>query len=593
GDFREAIRLKRDVSMQDLQPKEVYDQAKDCAKIVKEKLWPVYKQLVEDDISELGNAMFGNQGAQGSQSGQGGQGSQQSKDGKESKEGKQGNQSGQNGKAQGNQQGQQGQQSQQSQNGQGQQSQQGGQGQQSQQNQNQQGGGGQQSQDQKNQQSGQQNQSGGQSSGAPQNQQNQQGGGGGQPSQDQKDQQGGGGQSGDKNAGQQNGAPQNQQSNGGGQGNNPMPDPLKDDDKKGSAAGQGQDKSKSQDPNDNNPIENNLTQEQRDKARQILEGLDKSYGQQNLEKRENRQDNQEGQQQQNAGGQGAGGNGGSTSQIDLPTLQELLEKKQQVENQVENLKTPYEKFYSQMAPFTTEMVGELRNILTANAEPKFIGYYSTGKKLSLRAAMQSEAQFEKTGQLDPNIWMRRDEPSKRDYDFVFMLDESGSMMDQLKWDNAIKALIMQGEALEELKINFGVVGFSDYPKVHKEMSDKYDELRREQMLSDIQASPHGGTNDSDAMQIALQMVMKGPSDHKKVVIVITDGDGKKAEERALCEEAEKKGITVIGVGIGDGMSTVKQVYPHQVYVDHISDLPMALSDCVREQIVGAFDQHNI
>lgn len=530
NDYREAVKLQREIFEKDLTPKEMVDQSKHSEDIVVNKLWPVYKKLLEMDLKDLGQSMYGNQNGQGQQSQQSqgqGQQSQQSQDNGQQSQQSQGQGKGKSQQSQG-----QGQQSQQSQD----------KGQQSQQSQ-----GGQ------TQQSG----DGGNSDKADPNKLNQQGGK-------------------ETDARQQTNDREHSQGSGSDAG---VPDP------------------KNMDTSDGGKLDDSkLTDKQRQEAQQILNDFDKQQNRK-VESRQQRdaEDGANSQAAQNTANDNTQGSshGRNTSQIDLPTLQNLLEKKAETEKQVENLKTPYEKYYTMLAPLTDEMAGELKNILDENAEMKYIGSFDSGRKLDMRRAMQSAAKYERTGEYDENIWLRRQDPSKREYDFVFVVDESGSMRESDKWDNLLKGMIMGAEALQELKINFAVVGFSDQPILHKEFKDKYDEVFREQMLAQIQRSPGGGTNDSDGIESALDMLDKMGKSDERIVIVISDGEGKEQEVRDQIASAHRAGIKVIGVGIGAGMEYVKNVYPDCVAVPRINDLPYELCDLIRQQILDGMEQQRM
>ena len=84
------------------------------------------------------------------------------------------------------------------------------------------------------------------------------------------------------------------------------------------------------------------------------------------------------------------------------------------------------------------------------------------------------------------------------------------------------------------------------------------------------------------------MVKETSSEQIKVVIVISDGEGKEGELRGVIEKAAKEGIKVIGVGIGDGMAYAKKVYPKCLTVPNVQDLPFKLADLLEEEILGGF-----
>ncbi|MBZ0173271.1 MAG: VWA domain-containing protein, partial [Phycisphaerales bacterium] len=297
-------------------------------------------------------------------------------------------------------------------------------------------------------------------------------------------------------------------------------------------------------------------------------------------------------QKSESGGQQGGGSehGRGTSDIDLPDLEELIRMKQEMESMYEQLKTDYDRYHGPVASYADELAGELKNFLQENTRPKFKReMFPTGRKLDMRAAMQSEARFERTGEFDTDIWLRRNNPTERGYEFVFVLDESGSMKGGDKWRNALQALVLSAEALDQLDINFGLIGFSDMPKVHKELTDKFSLESRGRMLADVETSPSGGTNDSDGVKSAIEMLKKGEPDKKKILVVITDGEGKEQELKQQIAIAKELGISVIGVGIDSGMAHVENVYPEHVLVPRISQMPAKFAEMLKQQIEGEFD----
>jgi hypothetical protein len=567
GDYRKCFGLKRDIFEKDLSPAEVHKQAQETYEAVRDKIWPEYKKLVEEDKKNLAK------GLQGGGGGGQGQKSQQSSGGGQGKESQQ----------------------------------------------NQQGGGSGSSGAQKQQQ----NQKGGGSSGssgaqqppgADKKQQSQGGGG----AQDQKDQQGAGG-------------PQEQkdQSQGGGG----AQDAQKDQDKKSQGAGGGQDAKKPEENKGAGGGKKMSDEEAKRIADKIIDELSKDMsgmleGKEQQAKKQGRKPSQGQQGQQNQKSQGAdkgkenqgadqgkdskdgkdaqgadkadgtqdsqgqdgqGGDGpGSTSEIDLPSLEELLKKKMELDAFVQP-KNEYDRYYRDIADAHTDLTGQLKNVLKENESRKFIGYYPTGKRISMKKAMQSEAKMEITGDYDPEIWERATQPTKRGWKFQFVLDESGSMQDPGKWDNALRALVLGGESLNELKIDFGIVGFSDEPKIHKDFKDQLDDQYRDRIISDILDSPHGGTNDADAVKVALESIRKQPSEAQKFIFVITDGQGKEAEMKQLVKDALNEGIIVIGIGIDQAMEHVKEVYPIHVLVNNINALPNALGDLIKEIVEGRLD----
>jgi midasin len=253
------------------------------------------------------------------------------------------------------------------------------------------------------------------------------------------------------------------------------------------------------------------------------------------------------------------------------------------------MQTPYDKFVYETVEFSDELAGEMKNFIHEHEKPRYIGNFASGKKLNLRKAMQSEARFQLSGEFDPDIWLRREDPQKRDHQFIFVMDESGSMRDANKWDNTLKGLVLCQESLNELEIDFGVIGFSDEPQIHKNLEDKFDENFRNQELNQIMNSHSGGTNDADALKIALEMLRNSDPEKQKTIIFMTDGEGKKEEMKRLIEEADQDGIRIIGVGIGSGTEGVVDVFKYNVQVDRLAQLPAKLADLVREQLEDGYE----
>jgi len=536
--FRKAFGLKREVMGKDLTPAEINKQAMEAYQVVRDKLWPEYQKLVEEDKNSLAKGLSGAGGGKSNQSG---------------KQGK----SGGSGKSEGKQQ----------------------------------------------QQSGRSSGSG-ESSGSQQQSQQQQAGGSGVGFQEQQEQKSG-----------------DQQNTGGAGG---AGDKQGEEKKLDQASGVGDEK---MDPEKAKEI-----------AEKVIENLDRELNGQKFEekaenaRRNNRQGgnqssqagkqsgegkqgnqlgnqsnqsgnksgdksqqngNQQGGDSQKSKGQGSDskgrGQGGQTSDIDLPSLEELLDRKMEIEARNEAMQSPYDRYVYDTCEFSDELSGELKNFMHEHERPRYIGNYRTGKKLNLRRAMQSEARYQLTGEFDDEIWLRREDPQKRDHQFIFVLDESGSMRGGEKWENALKGLVLCQEALDELEIDFGVIGFSDNPQIHKNLEDKFDENFRDNELNQIMGSLSGGTNDADAVKIALDMLKHQDPEKQKTIVVITDGEGKSEEMKKLIEEAEEAGIKIIGVGIGEGTSAVGHVYKDKVKVDRIAQLPTKLSDIIREQVEDSYE----
>ena len=79
------------------------------------------------------------------------------------------------------------------------------------------------------------------------------------------------------------------------------------------------------------------------------------------------------------------------------------------------------------------------------------------------------------------------------------------------------------------------------------------------------------TNDYFAVRVAHEMLYARP-EARKVLFVLTDGEGHKYETRKQVQSGERLGVTTIGVGI---QLKVEDVYANNVFVKESKDLGTA------------------
>ena len=204
----------------------------------------------------------------------------------------------------------------------------------------------------------------------------------------------------------------------------------------------------------------------------------------------------------------------------------------------------------------------------------------------MRAAMSAQAKLERTGTYDSEIWLRRNNPTQRSQKFILLVDESGSMGGE-KWVAALRAMVMSMEALDSLDVDFGVIGFSDKPRIHKSLNENFDLDSRDRIVGGLAQPMSGSTNDDQGIQTSIDMLLEqGDPEDEKIIIVITDGIGNKEAVKKLQAEYKDKFIHMIGVGIGPGMADVKDVYEDHAAVAALQDLPYELAEIVRRKIQG-------
>ncbi|MFH1878820.1 MAG: AAA family ATPase [Candidatus Omnitrophota bacterium] len=262
------------------------------------------------------------------------------------------------------------------------------------------------------------------------------------------------------------------------------------------------------------------------------------------------------------------------------SVRERRELDRQLRNALKdvNKRGLYNKYYNAVYPVVNQLFGILDNELHKDKKFRHKGDYLQGPKLNTRKAMT----MKRTG--DMKIWKRRAKPTKRSFKFCLVLDESGSMSGK-KAEYAVRALVVFMEVLSRLDIDFSIIGFSGGVSVHKPLNKQFRDSDKDELIAEvIEFMNRGGsTNDADAVDAAIGQLDNEASD-SKAIVMLTDGEGNVRPVGPVINKAREKGIEVIGVGIGEGMGYVKEVYEPHAAVDKLEDLPMVTGRIIKDMI---------
>ncbi|KAF4551547.1 Midasin-like protein [Elsinoe fawcettii] len=117
---------------------------------------------------------------------------------------------------------------------------------------------------------------------------------------------------------------------------------------------------------------------------------------------------------------------------------------------------------SHTLPHSLQLQEQLRLILHPTSSTKLRGDFRTGKRLNIKRIIPYIASNYKRDK----IWLRRSVPSKREYQIVIALDDSGSMAESGAGAMALDTVAMVGRALGMLEAGeLSVVGFGRDVKV--------------------------------------------------------------------------------------------------------------------------------
>ncbi|MBI4349218.1 MAG: VWA domain-containing protein, partial [Elusimicrobia bacterium] len=244
--------------------------------------------------------------------------------------------------------------------------------------------------------------------------------------------------------------------------------------------------------------------------------------------------------------------------------------------------TPYQNAYQPVAHLANPMVTHLENVFLKNSRPRDVGFFDEGKRPHMLRAMKREGE----GGVRRDVMLRRVNATKRRYKVTLLVDESGSM-DEFRRE-AIQTVVLLVDALSRLNIDVEVIGFSEKARIHKKFSEPLTPAIKDRLVAELQEYlGNGNTHDADALKLALERISKEDAD-ERYVFVVSDGRGNgPSSVSSVLPTADKLGVKVMGVGVGEGMAYVREVYPRHAVVQKITELPKTLRDKLVESISRA------
>ncbi len=291
----------------------------------------------------------------------------------------------------------------------------------------------------------------------------------------------------------------------------------------------------------------------------------------------------------------------------IRSLKDLAENKIMNDRLREAQMTDWDRCISPISSLVTILIGLLENELTRDERPKYEGFYRTGKKINLRKYLQFQAAGHDPAYED--FWMRKTLPRKPSINFSLALDESGSMTEGDRDVNSLKSLALFIETLNHFNLDYNIIGFADAPSVHKEFDEDITPADKDAFIvkvSNFMGS--GATDDATAVELAIDTIIKESNATHKVVIVLSDGEGNTGksqnsgidrngryynlELRKILEKADVHGIDVVGVGIGEGIKYVSDIYGKSIVEKKIDLLPQAFADLLIEKILETKEIHS-
>jgi len=252
-------------------------------------------------------------------------------------------------------------------------------------------------------------------------------------------------------------------------------------------------------------------------------------------------------------------------------------------------------------------VSELVDVLTADLHDVFVKRkvekretgYRSGRRWNIRKRIREKVAgipLFKTEALE----QKESESEEMDYAVTLMVDLSGSMQHDGKIQEAFKSAVVLAETLNNLDINFEIVGFQDDLLEFKSFDDHLDEAMREklsQMILEVAGQNPGGhnrpiDNDDGACLRQASEHLANQTQKNKFLIVISDGlPETENKSREQLDRELKEAVAQITantnqklVGLGLNSKAVARYYENNIAGITTKEMVETLGGLLREII---------
>jgi cobalamin biosynthesis protein CobT len=175
------------------------------------------------------------------------------------------------------------------------------------------------------------------------------------------------------------------------------------------------------------------------------------------------------------------------------------------------------------------------------------------------------------------VFDRKEERKNKKYNVVIMLDESGSM-NCGRMPVAAQSTTMIARALQKSYIDFAILGFNMYIRLHKSFEDKFTNKEYDNMQREILSAPYngGGCNHDLTAVIQTEELIRGKNPNNTIVMLFVDGQpecgcacGAANPDGLLAKTAERVAKKCKFVTFAIQTNHADNYYPNVV---HITDL---------------------
>jgi len=263
-------------------------------------------------------------------------------------------------------------------------------------------------------------------------------------------------------------------------------------------------------------------------------------------------------------------------------------------NYQENTDFESELTYYQVKETIDSQINQLISALESHLSPRRKNRVTDGHRSGYRINLDRAMMFESDPSLYDTLWQRRSKVlTKRSVCFSILLDLSGSMSENEKIVNALKALILISEALTHLEIPFTINGFN----IERKEIKNFEETIHQRMIHAIgeleEITEENFANyDGKFLRIVGDEILNRP-EYDKFIIVISDGepigeygDGEGELKNAIeYIQSSYNAPILIGLGIGEGTDHVSNYYTNSHANIPVDEITSKISQILRTLII--------
>ena len=236
------------------------------------------------------------------------------------------------------------------------------------------------------------------------------------------------------------------------------------------------------------------------------------------------------------------------------------------------------------------MTRRIQNLIRYNQEEKRSG-------LTNGYLNQSEL-WRKDGKI---FAQKKDKSDEADLAILVLVDESGSMEESNRYKHARKAAVMIANVCEALRIPLAIMG---HQAIHRRNVVEhyhyvtFERPLREQVANLARITHRQNTREGISLKYAAEYLMQQPQ-RDKLLLVISDGDPfhvdangnmftdepARTDAALIVEEYEKKGMTIVGIAIGEGKDYIAEIYKNFISISKLEMLPQKLVSLIEKRVL--------